>query len=58
MTISTKEINSERLAEALEMLTNNYTRSQENHYDLLNRYGTLLMDYAELKKKYEGTNEI
>lgn len=53
MTINTKEINPDKLAEALEMLTNNYTRSKELHHELNVKYGNLLMDYADLKKKLE-----
>lgn len=54
MVIDTKEINPDRMAQALEMLTNNYTRSQELHHELNIKYANLLMDYADLKKKYEG----
>ena len=55
MSINTKEINPRQMAEALEMLTNNYTRSQEDHHDLLMKYGGLLMDYADLKKNFDET---
>lgn len=54
MVINTKEINPEKMAEALEMLTNNYTRSQELHHELNLKYGNLLMDYAELKARMDG----
>lgn len=53
MVIDSKEINPDRMADALEMLTNNYTRSQEIKHDYMVKYGNLLMDYADLKKKHE-----
>lgn len=53
MVIDTKEINPDRMAHALEMLTNNYTRSQELHHEMNIKYGNLLMDYAELSKKLD-----
>ena len=54
MVIDTKEINPDRMAHALEMLTNNYTRSQELHHEMNIKYGNLLMDYAELKARMDG----
>lgn len=53
MIISTKEINPEKMAEALEMLTNNYTKSQDLHYEMSIKYGNLLMDYADAKKRFD-----
>lgn len=53
MVINTKEINPEKMAEALEMLTNNYTRSQDLHHEMSIKFGGLLMDYADLKKKFD-----
>lgn len=53
MVIDTKEINPEKMAQALEMLTNNYTHSQELHHEMSIKYSELLLDYIDLKKQYE-----
>ena len=57
MLIDTKEINPDRLAHALEMLTNNYTRTQEIHIHTLQKLNTMLYDYAQLKKEYTELKE-
>jgi hypothetical protein len=52
-----KDVSVEAFAYALEALTNNYTRTQEAHQQLLSRFSTLLMDYGDLKKKLGEDDE-
>lgn len=53
MVSTAKDLTPESIARMLEMLCNNYTNSQTNHHEYMIKYGNLLMDYADIKKKFD-----